>query len=252
MGTPAETTRPMRLMVFLLLVVVLPSCTARLAPHEIPIVLPQDANDGLLVRGVGIVTLDAEIVSMDIGVHTTHENARAAVEENSRHLTQVFQAIRAAGVAEDDVGTTQFRTRPETVYPNDGDAPPRRIVQVTNDITVTVRDLDRVGDVLQSAIDAGVNDLGRLRFTAENPETHRIEARGKAVDDAGRQAQFLADAAGVSLGKPRRISDSAYAVRHVMKRLPAPVTTGPRRVPVPVHVGDLRIEASITLVYDIE
>ncbi len=101
----------------------------------------------ITVNGTGRVTITPDIARIFIGVETTNEEAAAAVQDNNEQAGQIMAALEAAGIASEDIQTTNF-----SVYPREERDPDGKITQVTyvvqNTVNVTVRDLEQVGAVL--------------------------------------------------------------------------------------------------------
>ena len=123
---------------------------------------------------------------------------------------QVIEACKKAGVDAKDIRTTNFSIWPNQQYGPDGQPTGTRYV-VDNSVFVTVRDLDNLGDLLDSAVAAGANSINSIQFDVADKTEALKKAREEAVKDAKAQAQELADAAGVKLGEIQTISfyDSA-------------------------------------------
>jgi uncharacterized protein YggE len=152
----------------------------------------------LNVSGVGIVYLTPDIVYINIGVNTQRDNAAEAVEVNKEQTNAVIAAIREFGVDAKDIRTTNFSIWSNPQYDEFGQITGTNYV-VDNSVNVTVRELEKLGDLLDAAVGAGANSIYSIQFDVEDKTEANKEARAKAVEDAKLEAQELADAAGVSL-----------------------------------------------------
>jgi hypothetical protein len=199
------TVRPIRLMlVVLAATVVLPvaSRAAEVQKREPVIVVSGEADSA--------VKPDMAIVSL--GVSKLEKTAGEALDANNEAMAAVLKALRDEGIADKDLQTSGFSIQPQYSYPdnNDGGQKPPVLsgYQVTNMVTVRLRDLAKLGALLDKTVTLGVNQGGDIRFTNENPEKTIEEARKAAVKAAVAKARTLAEAAGVKLGKVLEITEN--------------------------------------------
>jgi uncharacterized protein YggE len=155
----------------------------------------------LSVDGIGIVYLTPDIVYITIGVNTQRVNASEAVSVNKEQTTAVIQAIKDFGVDDKDIRT--IWSSPS--YDEFGQVSGTNYV-VDNTVNVTVRELDKLGDLLDSAITAGANSIYSIQFDVEDKTAATTEARAQAVEKAKAQASELAETSGVTLGDIQYIS----------------------------------------------
>jgi len=206
----------------------------------------------LNVNGVGQVYLTPDIAYIYVGVHTEGATASEAVEENKTQTNAVIEALKAAGVDEKDIRTTNFSIWPSQQYGPDGLAI-GTVVMVDNNVYVVVRDLDGLGDLLDSVITAGANSINSIQFDVADKTEAVKEARVKAVEDARTQAGELAGAAGVTLGDIQGIS--------FFDNSPYPMYEGKGggggvmyadAAAVPIQPGQLSISVSVNVTYEIK
>jgi uncharacterized protein YggE len=112
-------------------------------------------------------------------------------------------------------------------------------------LTVRVRDLDNLGNILDLALQDGANQISGLRFDLKSPEPLEEEARALAVKDAMAQAGQLAEAAGVKLGKIRTISTTGGGGHY------ATLQTARLGSGVPVASGEVTVDAQVSMTFDI-
>ena len=157
------------------------------------------------VNGVGQIFLSPDIAYIYIGVHTEKDTAAEAVAANNDETQRVIEALKKAGVDANDIRTTNFSIWPNQQYSPDGQPIGVRYV-VDNSVYVTVRKLDNLGDLLDSAVAAGANSINSIQFDVADKTEALKQARDEAIKDAKSQAQELADASGVKLGEIQTIS----------------------------------------------
>lgn len=171
----------------------------------IPPVPPPSLNVGAR----GEIKVSPDRATVHIAVETKAENAAAAASENARIQQRVIAAIRAVGVPNDQISTIQYNVFPDYRYERDRE--PRLVgYRVTNTVVVELRQLDRVGPVLDAALGAGANMITSLHFYASNTETARREAIARAIQTARGDAEAMARAAGGTLGPLMEAHVGAY------------------------------------------
>lgn len=206
----------------------------------------------IVVTGEGQAASAPDMAIISLVVLQEKPTAREALTANNEAMAKVLDAMKKAGIAERDLQTSGFNIEPRYVYPDNKDntQPPEapKIVgyAVSNSLTVRVRDLKKVGDILDQSVTLGVNQGGNLTFTNDKPEAIVEEARKNAVANALAMAKTLTEAAGVGLGKVIEISEQSYSPRpmpmgqaKMMAAAPAdsvPVATGENTYNVNVNV----------------
>jgi uncharacterized protein YggE len=161
----------------------------------------------LSVSGNGQAFLAPDIAYIYVGVHTEAPNAAEAVADNTTQTQALISAIEDFGIASNDIRTSNFSIWPMDRFdPATGAPTGEKIYAADNTVYVTVRDLATLGDLLDTAVQAGANTVNSVQFDVENKDEALKEARVDAMNNAKQQAQELADAAGLSLGEIRSIS----------------------------------------------
>jgi uncharacterized protein len=169
----------------------------------------------LSVSGNGQAFLAPDIAYIYIGVHTEQPTAAEAVAENNTQTQALIAAIQEFGIDPKDIRTTNFSIWPMDRYdPATGAPTGEKTYAADNTVYVTVRDLETLGDLLDTAVQAGANTVNSVQFDVENKDEALKEARVDAMNNAKVQAQELADAAGLSLGEVQSISfvDNQYPI----------------------------------------
>jgi len=195
------------------------------------------------VTGEGEANAVPDLAIIQAGVTTQGKTARIASDANSKAMAKVLAALRAAGIAERDMRTSQFSISPIYDSRRDGD---NRITgfQAANQVSVKVRDLAKLAAVLDQVISAGANDVSGIHFTVSERSKLLDKARGEAVADARRKAELLANAAGAKLGPAMAIVENAGAPVPVQRFAVRAASTAPP----PIAVGEqmLRVHVSVT------
>ena len=171
-------------------------------------VSPNEAT-GISVAGVGRVNVVPDIALLSLGVEVTRPTVAEARGEAATAMDAVEASLIENGVAEADIQTMFFNIYPQYFYSEN--EPPRITgFTVSNQVEVKVRNIDTVSTVLDSAIEAGGDNVrvNNIAFTVDEPEQYLDQAREQAVNDARARAEQLATLAGVELGSVRAITES--------------------------------------------
>ena len=202
------------------------------------------------MTGTGKVTLTPDIAYISIGVHTENTSAKDAVNGNNTQAQAVIAAIKGFGIADKDIQTTDFSVSPQ--QETDTNGKPTGIINyaVDNTVYVTVRDLSKLGDLLDSAVSAGANNINSIQFDVADKTAALSQARLAAVADANKQADELTKASNVVLGDVQTISyyDNTTPVTLQLPRADM-VNAG---ASVPVQAGSMQITTSVTIVYGLK
>jgi len=232
---------------FILGVLLLGSLLAACGPSNIT-VQPQPFQRTITVTGTGMVTLTPDIAYITIGVHSQDASASVAMTSNNTSAQAVIAAIKAAGVADKDIQTTNFSIYPQQQYDTNGKLT-GIIYMVDNSVYVTVRDLTKLGGLLDSSVTAGANTINSISFDVADKTAALSQARLAAVANAKKQADELTGATGVTLGTVQTISyyDSTPPVA-VQGARALSADSGS----VPVQAGSMQISTTVTIIYEIK
>lgn len=203
------------------------------------------------VNGTGKVYLTPDIAYVTIGVHTENKDAAQAVSQNNTQATKVKTALIDMGVDPKDIQTQNFSIYPQQQYDQNGRPTGEITYIVDNQIYVTVRDLETIGDLLDTAVKAGANNIYGIQFDVADRSKALSESRKLAVADAQQQAKELADAASVSVGPVITINTTGYATPVPMYEKAmggGAVAAAPN---VPVSPGQMVIQTDVNMVFEI-
>jgi uncharacterized protein YggE len=162
----------------------------------------------ITVVGEGQVKIQPDMAQVNIGIEVISDTVKGASSLGADTMAAVMTALKEQGVADKDMQTSGYSVWVERPYGPDGPAPDRApIYHVSNSVSVTIRDLDKVGSVLDAAIEAGANNIYGVTFSLVDPTPLMAQAREKAVADAQAKAQDLAELNGVNLGDVVSVSE---------------------------------------------
>jgi uncharacterized protein YggE len=168
----------------------------------------QSANSGLpvnaiTVSGSGVARGAPDVAYISLGVDISDADVISAVAAANARMAAITDAVRGAGVAADDIQTISFNVWTEERFdPPSGTPSGERVYRVNNAFNVTVRSIADAGAVIDAALKAGANTVNGLTFGIDDSRALESEARIKAIADARRRAEELAQALGLKVGAP--------------------------------------------------
>ncbi|WBU58246.1 SIMPL domain-containing protein [Paracoccus sediminicola] len=204
----------------------------------------------LTVAGHGEARVAPDQVMISLGVTTQAETADAAMQQNSQQQDAVLRSLSDAGVESPDIQTSGLTLNPMMNYPEGGAAPSIEGYMAHNMLTVRVTDIGRVGEVLDSIVDAGANEMQGIRFIREDSQATEDEALSLAVEDATHRAGVMADAAGLELGRLMRMGEPRAEIASpgpmAMRAMDA---AGAQSNSIPVEGGEVAFTSEVELTF---
>lgn len=201
----------------------------------------------LTASGEGVVKVKPDTAYLDLAVETQAPAAREAQERNARTMDAVLDRLRRLGIGNDDLQTTGVSLYPEHRWDEKGGGPRLTGYRARNSLRVTVRRLDRVGEILDAAVAAGANQVQGVSFTLEDADQARREALARAVRNARGKAETMAGAAGMAIAGVRSVVEGGAPPPPVIMRERAAAAQA--AAPTPVIPGDLEIRASVSVTF---
>lgn len=199
------------------------------------------------VAGTGTVSAAPDMAEISTGVVTQAPTAAQALAANSQAMERLLQALAALGVAGRDIQTTNISVSPLRRQGRDGQPPEITGYEVTNQVRVKVRDLSRLGRVLDQQVGHGANLVHGIQFGRQEPAPLLDEARKRAMADARRKAELYAAAAALKVGRVVAVQEAGGASpRSEMAPRMA------MSAAVPVAPGEQEIQASVTVTFTLE
>ena len=204
----------------------------------------------IVVTGTGRVSVNPDLADVRLGVAITRPTAAAARTEAATVMTAILAAVDGAGVARPDVRTSTLSLQPRYDY-RDGRAPTLTGYELANSAEITVRDLARLGEVIDGALAAGATSMDSLTFRVADPAPAEREARMAAMAIARSRADVLAEAAGLTIRGVADIVEGATAGS------PGPLFKGARMamaadMETPVEAGSTEIVVSVTVTFTVD
>lgn len=154
----------------------------------------------ITVVGSGSTFVEPDVAQATIGVNVSAQTIDDASQQVNERMSAVMAALDEMGVAEKDIQTADYSIyfEEQPTSPN-GETPPGKY-RVSNQVRVTIRELDRVAEILDAVVAAGANNIYGVSFTREDIDAARSDARTQAIEDAKARAQEYADLNDLTLG----------------------------------------------------
>lgn len=204
-------------------------------------------KNNISVRGEGRVYTKPDIVIVDLSVVTEGGDVKDVQEKNSKKINGVIGFLKDFGIVEKDIKTKNYRIQPRYSY-EDRTVP--RIIgyEITQTLEVKIRDMDRIGEILEGSVDAGVNQVSSLRFEVDNEEEFKEQARELAIEDAKEKAKKLASQLGVRLIKISSFDEQSSFDYPIYREF----GLGGGAEVSQIEVGENEIMVNVILIYEID
>jgi uncharacterized protein YggE len=210
---------------------------------------PSDQPHTISVTGSGTAYGAPDIATAQIGVQTRDASAVKATGDNTTKMTAIIAALKAQGVQEKDIQTTNFSVSAQQDVDTNGQPKGTITFIVDNTVSITIRDLTKVGQVLSASVDAGANNIYGVSYSVAEQAALEATARDQAMADAKVRAAQLAKDAGTTLDGPITISESInngpipyYAARDA-------IAPSAGSAPVPVQGGQVSVQIQVNVTY---
>ena len=215
---------------------------------------PRPREALIQVSGEGEASVVPDMAVVSLSVVRNGETADAALSANSAAMKEVLAALKAEGIADRDIQTSNFSIYPQYRHaePKDGVVEPPKIIgyEVSNGVTLKIRDLDKLGGIIDKSVKLGVNQGGQIEFTNDNPKDAMKDARKAAVAEALDKARTLTEAAGVKLGRVIEISENTARPPQPMMRMAMAKDMAAESVPVAAGENTYRVTVNVTFQLD--
>jgi uncharacterized protein YggE len=201
------------------------------------------ADRHVTVNGEATVNIAPDTAVIRVGVTSTAKSAREASEANGKQMTTVLAAMKDAGIAARDIQTSRLSLQPQYDPNRSGTA---RLLgfQATNQITVNIKDIEKLAGIIDQAIAAGANEMSGLEFVVSQQSKLLDQARDEAIADARRKAELYAKAAGARLGAVASISEEGSSP-------PAYPMQAMRAAGVPIAPGEKTLRVTVSVSYEL-
>jgi uncharacterized protein YggE len=174
-----------------------------------------------------------------------------AQEEATTQATAIIEAAKDSGIADEDIQTTNYSVYVMRDYSDTGTPTDITGYQISNQVNVTVRDIDTLSDLLAAVVGAGANNIYGITFFVDDPTAAASEARKLAVDDAKAKATELAEATGMTLGRVIAISEGVFGPPPIAFDMAAARGAGQAGGGPPIETGTSEITVDVQVTYEL-
>jgi hypothetical protein len=212
-------------------------------------------QDRFSVTGSGTVYAKADIANIQVGLKTeAKKTAAEATTENSKKMNDIITAVKQLGVDEKDIKTTNYNLNP--VY-NWTDKVGQQLVgyEITQNLTLKVRDLTKIGDIIAKTTEQGANQIGNVSFTIDDEDALKSQARELAIQKAQAKALLIAKESGLKLGEVKSVYESADSNPSPIMYSNAKLELSSGAAPViapDIQSGQNEIKVDVTVVYEVK
>ncbi len=210
--------------------------------------LPADATL-LQVSAHGETNRAPDLAQISAGVVTQNIDANSAMRANAQRMSAVIASLKQAGVAERDIQTSSISLEPQYKYIAN-QRPTITGYQVSNTVNVRLRDLAKIGDVLDALVKQGANSINGPTFTIDKPDAAMDEARTDAIKHAQARADLYAAATGLKVRRIVSISESGEVAQPPRPMMMA-MKMADANVSTPIATGENSIGVDLNVVYEL-
>jgi uncharacterized protein YggE len=215
-----------------------------------PVTAADDSSERVIyVSGTGTITTDPDRAIISIAVETEHTDVKTAQQQNAAQMSQTITALKALGLTSDDLATTGYNIYSQrdssSSSPWDSE---KTYYRVTNTLLVTLKDINRVGEVIDTAVAGGANRVNYISFTLsdEKQQELRAEALTGAVENARADADAVAGALGLSILGVKEVSVGGGYVPMAYSRMDYAEGAG---ISTPIETDTVDVTATVSITY---
>jgi uncharacterized protein len=204
----------------------------------------------LNLSAYGEVKAAPDMATISLGVVTEAPTAAAAMSQNATRMTQVIAALKRAGIAERDIQTSGLSLNPQYVYVQN-EQPRLSGYQASNQVTITVNDLGRLGAAIDATVSAGANTVNGVSFGLKDSTAAENEARRKAVQALQAKAGLYAQATGHRINRLVSLSEGGGGYGPVPPPMPLMELRMGKADATQVQPGQLNVRVDVTGMYEL-
>jgi hypothetical protein len=201
-------------------------------------------------NGSGQVFLVPDVAYINIGVRVDADEVSDALAKNNAQSNSIAEALQKLGVDKKDIQTSNFNVYPMMDYGMDGQVS-RRYYVVENTVFITVRDLAKLGELLDTVVRSGANTINGISFDVLDKTAAQAEARNMAIANAKAEAEAIAASAGVKLGNLQSVNVYTSSVGVPMFDAKG-IGGAAMESAAPISAGQLKISVEANVVYEIK
>ncbi|RYG17237.1 MAG: SIMPL domain-containing protein [Caulobacteraceae bacterium] len=198
----------------------------------------------------GEVRVAPDMATITLGVQTEAPTAAAAMQQNASQMAAVIAALKRQGIAERDIQTSTINLNAQYQYIENN--PPKLTgYRATNNVTIRVNEIARLGGALDAVVNAGANQIQGIGFALKDPKAAEDEARRKAVQALRAKADLYAQALGVRVDRLVNLSESGGYTPQPPMPMMAMARFKEAGDSTPVSGGELSVRVDVSAVYQL-
>lgn len=215
-----------------------------------------EVKNTITVSDSGEVYAKPDLALTTFSVVTEATTVVEAMAQNTEKMNAVINFVKGEGVADKDLKTTSFNISPRYEWHEEKDCSPpcpsgKRVLvgyDVRQSLQVKIRDMEKIGQIIEGAAKAGVNQIGSLQFIIDQQDELKKQARGEAIKKAKAKAKELASQLGVSLVRITNFAESGALPRYYA--FEAAMSTG-GGIDAQIETGENKISVTVSITYEI-
>ncbi len=210
---------------------------------------PQKA---ISVSSEGSVKVKPDMAIINVGVQTENTSSKVAQQDNAAKMDKVMKLLKESKIAEADIKTSQYTIYPIESYSEKDQRSYITGYRVINTLEVTIRDISKVGTVIDAVATNGANTVSNIRFTVADPDKYYLKALENATTKAKAKADVLAKQFGIKIGLPSQVNESGggYNPPVIYSAMDKVMAVNEAAPATAISSGELEIRASVSLVYN--
>jgi uncharacterized protein YggE len=224
----------------------------------VALVMANNVNnqDRFSVTGSGTVYAKADIANIEIGLRTgTKKTAVEATTDSTTKMNDIIAELKKLEVDEKDIKTSGYNLNPVYNWTNDRG---QELIgyEVNQNVSLKIRDLGRIGDIIAKTTEKGANQIGNINFTIDDEYELKNQARELAIEKAKEKATMIAEQSGMKLGKIKSVYENAdmpqTPVYYSNAKMDAAVGMGGGVASPEIQSGQNEIRVEVTLMYEVK
>ncbi len=220
----------------------------------------EKSENTITVSATGEVYAKPDLALTTFSVITEAETVDEAMSQNITKMNMIIDSIKNQGVEEKDLKTTSFNIYPRYEWQKDVQIPPspqgERVLvgyEIQQSLQVKIRDMEKIGDIIEKATQSGANQVGNLQFTIDKEDELKDQARAQAIEKAKNKAKELASQLGISLIRISNFQESGTFPGYYGLEKTISFDAGEEATPQPqIETGENKIEVTVTITYEIK
>ena len=226
----------------------------------VAVVMTNKSNnqDRFSISGSGTVYAKADIANMNVGLKTeVKKTAAEATKENSDQMNEILVVLKDLGIEAKDIKTSSYSLNPVYNW-TEKDGQKLSGYEVYQSVTLKIRDLEKIGDIIAKTTEKGANQVGGINFTIDDEYELKNEARELAIEKAKEKAELIAAQTGMKLGKIVGVYENSYSpvmaydYSNARKEMAADEALGGGIVAPGIEAGQNEVKVEVTLMYEVK